>query len=310
MLTTKAGKKNIPIARIEGGKFNKKVIFVDVDKKENDEDLPYDQSKLFNSDFGKMSVEQKFSTIFKILKTKRMILDNKKPAREDDIYKEAKKNKDKINGKQLFISDGKVFPMPNDLERSIHYIAGPSGSGKSTYCRFLIQGYRKIFGDDANVYLFSRLSEDPALDDLDVKRIIMDEDLITNPIDIHELKESFVIMDDIDTIPNKKLRDQIFTLKNDISEAGRKLKIYIAITSHQISNYKETRIILNELHTLTVFPGMSTPKQIKYVLTNYFDLNKKQISYVLNVRSRWVTLRKFAPQLLIHEKGIEFLNSI
>ena len=143
---------------------------------------------------------------------------------------------------------------------------------------------------------------------------IIDQSLIDDPIDIHsEFRQNdLVLFDDTDTIQDKKIKEAISRLKNDILETGRHSNIYVVITSHLINGISrtDTRTILNECTSLTIFPKSGSTYQIIYVLKNYIGLNKNQINYILNLPSRWVTIFKNFPQYCIFEKGCFLLNYI
>ena len=90
------------------------------------------------------------------------------------------------------------------------YVAAPSESGKSTYLSKLVQEYKRI-KSNAKIYLFSDTKKDPILDKLSVTRIKLNEELVKHPIEAEELAggesadfHSLVILDDIDSIINKK----------------------------------------------------------------------------------------------------------
>ena len=90
------------------------------------------------------------------------------------------------------------------------YVAAPSESGKSTYLSKLVQEYKRV-KPNAKIYLFSDTKNDPILDKLGVTRIKLEEELIEHPIEAEELAggenadfHSLVILDDIDSIINKK----------------------------------------------------------------------------------------------------------
>lgn len=247
MLSFQDGK---PIARINGGKLNRKVIFV------NDKD---------NKGFTSIEIPDK----------------------------------------------GILYPVPDIDGRQVVYIAGPSGSGKTTYSTNYIKEFHRIFPRN-NIFVFSRLEKDPVLDKVNPKRILLDNSLIDDPIDIHkEFQEGdLILFDDCDTIQDKKLKDAISRLKNDILETGRHMCLYIIITSHLINgnDRKDTRTILNEAHSLTVFPKSGSAYGIKYVLKNYIGLSNDQIEEILSLPSRWVTIGKNYPQYVFYEKGAYLVN--
>ena len=121
--------------------------------------------------------------------------------------------------RQLKIAnDSKFQRLPDTAkERSILYIAGPSGSGKSTYTRKYLEQYRKKYKQHP-IYLFSSLPSDEPLDKIKPKRFKIDESLHTDPIKVAELSESVCIFDDIDVISDKKVREAVYNILNQILE--------------------------------------------------------------------------------------------
>lgn len=226
---------------------------------------------------------------------------NKKLLFETKKYIKNKKNK------EIIIYDGEIQVLPKYGERECIYVAGPSGSGKSTYIANYASEYKRLYPKN-KVFIFSRVANDECIDRLNPTRIILNDELIEDPISPDELSNSLVIFDDTDTIPNKKLKDAITSLKNDLLETGRHEDIYVAITSHLISNYRETRTVLNEAHSITVFPQGGSTYSIKYVLKNYGGMDKNDIQKAITLPSRWITLKKTFPQAIIYSKGIYLLK--
>ena len=228
---------------------------------------------------------------------------------EDEFYSDDD-YEDDINDKFFDLhGQGKLVPVPSVDTRQVTYIAGPSGSGKSTYASEQAMKYRKLFPKNP-IYIFSRLDNDSAFDSKFSPppiRVKINESLITNPIDItKQIKGgALVIFDDVDTIPDEKIRKAVVKLENDILEVGRHQNVYIICTSHLINgnDKKFSRTILNEAHTVTVFPKSGSSYQINYMLKNYMGCNKKQIDHILSLPSRWVTVIKGYPQAIIHEGG-------
>ena len=101
----------------------------------------------------------------------------------------------------------------------------------------------------------------------------------------------------------KKLLNEVNELKNDLLETGRHENVYVVITSHIINKYRETKIVLNECTSLTIYPKSGSSYQIKYVLSHYFGLDSKQIDKILNLPSRWVTVFKSYPMCVLYSKG-------
>jgi hypothetical protein len=75
------------------------------------------------------------------------------------------------------------------------------------------------------------------------------------------------------------------------------------ITSHLMSNYRETRRVLNEATTVVFFPRSGSTHQIKKFLTTYAGLEKDMIKKILKLPSRWVALYKTYPMFILHERG-------
>ena len=210
--------------------------------------------------------------------------------------------------KQLKIAnDAKIQLIPNPkTEREILYITGPSGSGKSTFTRKYIEQYKKTFKDNA-VYLFSSLADDESLDEIEPKRVRLDASIYEDPIPIQDFSNAVVIFDDIDVISDKRIREAVYSLLNQILEIGRHFKISCVVTNHLPSNRSDTRRILNEAHIFVYFPRSSSSK-IKYVLTEYIGLDKKHIAMFKKMNSRFIAIIKNYPGVFIAEHAVGLLH--
>ena len=182
---------------------------------------------------------------------------------------------DATDFKHLKISNDSTFQHIPDTtkEREIIYITGPSGSGKSTYTRKFLEEYKKKY-KDRPIYMFSSLKEDPSLDSIKPKRFKIDA-LYKDPIEAEELKDSVVIFDDIDVISDRKIKEAVYNILNNILEIGRHFSITCIITNHLPTNGRDTRRILNESHCYVYFPHSAGGK-IKYLLQEYLDIDKKK----------------------------------
>jgi len=205
---------------------------------------------------------------------------------------------------EVNIDYGLMQQYPNtDLDRECIYIAGPSGSGKSTYAANYLKQYKKAYPDNP-IILFSRKPEDPVLDKLKPMRIMIDEDLLDDPITLDELRDSAVVFDDIDTIADKQLLAYIQHLRDDILEVARSYHTTCICTSHQITNYKATRVLLNEATSIVFFPKSGSSHGIKYCLKQYCGISdKKDLKKILNLPSRWVCLNKTYPMHVLYSFG-------
>lgn len=204
-----------------------------------------------------------------------------------------------------------VVQNPDNSKRFIHYISGPSGSGKSYWIKNLCQNMLNI-NPKYPIFLISALSQDETLDQVhQIKRILLDEKWIEDPITINDLPhDCMVIFDDCDVIHNKKIKEEVYKLLDQILETGRHFNISCCVVSHLTTNGKETRRMLNECHTITIYPNSGSFKGIHYLLKNYVGLDNKAIDKIKNIKSRWITIYKHYPQLLVSENEISLLNEL
>ena len=203
--------------------------------------------------------------------------------------------------------EGRFQQIPDKAkEREILYIVGPSGSGKTTYATNYIKEVQKLH-KDYPLYIFSTLTDD--FNDLDPKRIRIDRDLVDNPIDIKEIQNSICVFDDIDVLPDKKIRESLLGTLNQILEIGRHYNVFLIMTNHLATNGKDTKRILNECHSITFFPQAGSGRNLTYLLENYAGLDKKDIKKIKTLKSRWTTVFKHYPQSILAEKNAYMLHS-
>ena len=129
----------------------------------------------------------------------------------------------------LNLDEGKFQQIPDTTaNRNILYITAPSGAGKSTYTLKYLQEYKKKYKDN-ELYLFSALTEDETIDQMKgLKRIKIDDTLVSDPLNVIEFKNSCVVFDDIDVINNKHIREEVYKILNQILET-RTILFYLLI---------------------------------------------------------------------------------
>ena len=198
--------------------------------------------------------------------------------------------------------------MPDTTrEREILYITGCSGSGKSTYTRKFIEHLKKA-KKDIPINSFSALPDDESVDSVKPLRIQLDESLIEDPIDIKEFADSAALFDDIDVIPDKKIREAVLKLMNLALEVGRHYRINMVITNHLPTNGRDSRRVLNEASSFTYFLHSANAK-IKYFLTEYVGVDKNMITYFKRRNTRAVTIFKNYPMCYLCEREVGLLNA-
>ena len=204
--------------------------------------------------------------------------------------------------------DMKYQPIPDiTMERCISYVAGKSGSGKSTYCANWLREYKKIYPDNP-IFLFSEVDSDEILDAVGLERIKIDTSLVTHPITLEQFEDSCIVFDDVDDIDDAKIRKAVFGILNKGLQMGRHHRISMLVTYHLITNGKETRKILNEAHTITIFPRSGKVKGMKYFLTEYLDLDREQKKKLRSLPSRWVMIKNTAPMCVLSEHDAYILK--
>jgi len=220
-----------------------------------------------------------------------------------------KDNKLKKEFKSIAITDGIFQQLPDtdnkDNPRDVGVCIGKSGSGKSYYVLNYCKEYKKKYKNNP-IYMFSHLTEDKTLDGLDLKRVVLDEDLISDPYDVTDFENSLVLFDDCDVISDKKIKDAVYNIMNQILETGRHLKVSCIVTNH-LATAPNLKRILNECKWYCYFPQGST-RSVHYVLEAYLNVDKLMIKKIRATHSRWATITNGYPQACITEKAIFLLN--
>ena len=220
-------------------------------------------------------------------------------------------HKDSTEGKQsLNLPPDMMYqllPNTNPMHRDVTYIAGPSGCGKSTIAKTLTLNYLKLY-PHRKVYLVSNLSKDETLDSIKppLTRIDIDE-LIINPPVLEETEPSLWIFDDFDSIEKKKL-DQLMDFINTIAIQGRHSTTSLIYISHYLTNFKQTRLMLNESHYFVLYPQSSSVMGLKYLLQTYIGMDKKDIK-TLRQQGRWVCVHSQYPQFVISANNAYLLHT-
>lgn len=230
---------------------------------------------------------------------------NEKSKNENQLLSVNSKKDETMNPfDELKLPSGKHFQLiPNvKNERDILYITGASGSGKSFFAKNYIDYYKKLY-PKREIYLFSSLKEDSSIDKVKgLKRINLTPELLSEELSAEDFKECLVVFDDTDCITDKKMRVKVQAILNNLLETGRHTKTCVLYTSHTACNGNDTKKILNEAHSITIFPHGLGGRSLKYLLEQYLGLDKTQIKKIKNLESRAVTILKTYPQICLAEK--------
>jgi hypothetical protein len=204
-------------------------------------------------------------------------------------------------------SEFQILPSPDPEKREVFYIAGASGSGKSYIAKGLAECYKKIF-PDRECYLISKLGEDSTLDSVKfLKRLNIESFIEDYPEDLSEFQDCLVIFDDYDTFTGAHEKT-ICKLIDDLATMGRHYNCSMACLSHYLTNYKKTRLLLNEATHLVVYPMATSHHALAYLLKTHIGMSRDELRD-LKKMGRWVCLYKNYPQFLVAKHHAQLLNT-
>jgi hypothetical protein len=204
-------------------------------------------------------------------------------------------------------SSFQLIPPSDPKTRSVWYIAGASGSGKSYIARQLAEAYKRMF-PSREIYLISKLNEDSTLDTMKIgkpKRIRV-ETLVEDYPSIEEFRDCMVIFDDYDTFQGAEGK-AVQTLIDDCAITGRHTGTTILCLTHYITNYKKTRLLLNEASHFVVYPQATSYHALKYLLTTHIGMSADEVKDLRKL-GRWICVSKNFPQYLISQHTAKILH--
>ena len=289
-----------PVAVVRGGDQDGAVLYLH----QNAKNLPVVKKDIkavkYESDLAHLKPQERVKALQDIIDA---VNDGKEEFDGDNkskaVFKRIKN--DSENDKVIELPDDSSFqpiPNPDPKCREVYYVAGQSGSGKSYFARGIAENYKKLF-PEREVYLISKLEEDETLDKMKVgkpKRISI-QSLVDDPPELSEFDDCLVIFDDWDTL-NKPYFEVVHKLIEDLAIMGRHTRTSMLILSHHLSNYKKTRLVLNEAHYLVLYPMATAFKALKYVCEMYGGLDKEHIASLKKL-GRWVLISKNYPSYVI-----------
>jgi hypothetical protein len=208
---------------------------------------------------------------------------------------------------RLSLDDGQRFQLiPNpETERQILYITGQSGSGKSYFTKKYCREFARVFPKRPIIFI-SSIDKDESVDDIkNLKRMkIKTKEFLEEDFVIDDFKDSLVIFDDTDVIPDKKIRQKVNTILQLILQTGRHTNTYCIFTSHLATAGNDTKHILNECHSITFFVKTMGNRGLKYLCESYLGLDKKEIEHLKKIPSRSITIMKTFPKVIVGDKDI------
>jgi hypothetical protein len=200
-----------------------------------------------------------------------------------------------------------LLPNPDPKRREVWYVAGQSGSGKSFIAKGLAFFYHKLF-PDRGVYLVSKLEKDETLDSLKFIKRINVQSFIDDYPSLDEFKDCMVIFDDYDTFTGNA--EKVITkIIDDLAITGRHTNTSMLCLSHYLTNYKKTRLLLNEATHIVVYPMSTSYHALRYLLKNYVGVDEDDLKRQRKLGSRWLMYSKGFPQFMVSQKSAELLHT-
>lgn len=220
----------------------------------------------------------------------------------DIVYIEAKPGL-----KKNTIEADNLQPLPSaGSQREVIYVSGASGSGKSYFTKCYTKMWQKMH-PEKDVYIFSKIQDDESLQGIKEPYYIpIDESLILDPINLQDMRDSLVILDDVDQVGDKQITEALNNLIGGLLEHSRHYNTWVVITSHLLNgnDKKRSRTIHNECTATVLFPHAINHMALKYWCNNYLGISdKKTLEAIQNSTSRYVWINKRYPMHVIHSGG-------
>jgi hypothetical protein len=223
--------------------------------------------------------------------------------------------------------------LPTDMGRNGNYrqsvfLTGMNGSGKTFWMKRYILLWHEVY-PSSKVYFISdqTLSDDESLKEIvsftkqiTKEQLIGDKEAGEEPLNWKDIIESkkkdepvLVIFDDYDDFEepdNKKapnLNKIVHKLLDALLRNGRKHKIFVLASSHELNHHK-SKTILKECDNFVLFPDGITLYHLEYFCTKYLGLTKQKVKEIKDSKSRWVLLRRRVPLLELTEYSAHILK--
>jgi len=133
---------------------------------------------------------------------------------------------------------------------------------------------------------------------------------MNNPFSLDEIRNSICIFDDVDSIRDKRLKEAVVKLRDDILKNGRSHTgdrnedIDVIITNHNVLGGHETTTMIRESFFYVVFPKGSTTQALNQIVKRYAGLKNDQVQRVVHNPARYVIIHNTHPGYVLTEKEI------
>lgn len=205
----------------------------------------------------------------------------------------------------MYTNDNEISPIPLEMHNII-FLSGPPRSGKTYWVNQYATAFKKIFSRE--VYYFTRNKSDESLNEDIYNKILTSE--IEHPYTMDELANSLCIFDDIEDSQHPKVTKYLYTLLDDIIKNGRhagRAGISVIFCNQETTMYRRTKTILSQMTEFVFFPNYTSKCNANYVLEKYLGLHPDQVSYIYTLPSRWIDVRRIAPQYVLSQHNVYLL---
>lgn len=225
-------------------------------------------------------------------------------SRDDEIIylNDQNRIKNKIVSDRIFFS---FYPYVEKHQRLSMYITGSSGVGKTTYCINVAKRFHRI-DSRFKIWVIS-----PKFYNYERERIFnnIPIDDIMEDLDFTMFKNSLMIFDDIEIyLHDKQYKEKFKNFMNQILLLSRDRSIHIIITHHNLTDYSQTRTILNECKYYVLSPHDATDNQLKTLLKNYGGLSNRHISDMKKLNTRMLLFSRNYPKYILYDHGIYIIK--
>jgi hypothetical protein len=192
--------------------------------------------------------------------------------------------------------------IPDRKKRLAMCALGQNGMGKSFFIKDVTNEFKKVF-PNVKIFLFSSKNEDKELDNIEgLKRVKIDKSIIEKPFNYECFENTLTIFDDVDAF-EKKIRDAIYLLRDQIYKNGRSKMMHIISSNHQLANKNETSVLLNESYVI-VFFLQSYNRNMRYLLENYVGLDMNAIKKLRKNKTRATVFIRTYPAVILQAKNM------
>lgn len=304
------------IARVRGGAYDKEVLYLHESKKDGKKPQKTIARAKYMKQLMHLKPLDRVKGLTKLEEALNKGLSVEQLVGVDDKTKEVYSqilDDDKEDTSVRLDTDSsfELLPSPDPNRREVWYIAGASGSGKSYIAKGLGEYYRKLF-PDREVYLISKLQPEKggtieSMKPSPPKRINV-QSLIEDYPDLDEFKNCMVIFDDYDTFVGDAEK-VVHKLIDDLATMGRHTNTTMLCLSHFLTQYKKTRLLLNEATNIIVYPQSTSYHALRYLLKNYVGVDEEDIKSLRKSGSRWLCFGKNFPQYVVTEDMAKILHT-